>query len=98
MAAEPTVVLPERAGTREQAEKLVAGLPSNLAGVKVIVDGREMAASAPSYMDELVKQVLVIRGAGNLTLLDVGHRAAGYATASAQRRMVSERLTIRIRS
>jgi hypothetical protein len=97
MAAESNVMLPERAGTRSEVRNLLASLPEDLTDAQVRVDGAVMAATAPSFIDELVKQVLVERNAGTLLIVNLTDRPAGYALASAQRRGVDTRLTIRTR-
>lgn len=98
MSAEPTLVLPERAAGRPEARHFVSSLRGSLAGITVHVDASGMAASAPSFLDELVKQILVDRGAAKLVLFNVTNRPAGFATSAAQRRSVEDRLTVKLKT
>ena len=96
MSAEPSVVLPERAGSRKEARThLEKTLPADLTGLTVNVNGDGLAVSAPSYLDELVKVILEERHADRLVLRNCPRRAAGLVLASAQRRGLEDRLVVR---
>lgn len=88
----PDVQLPERAADRTQAAKLFSRLPRDLTGGEVIADGSHMAAGRPSFMDEMVRMVLLQRGARRLVLRNFDPRSLSYALASAQRRGVRGRV------
>jgi hypothetical protein len=92
------LTLPERAGSRSEAQDLLRGLSRDLSGVKVRLDGSHLGAGSSSYMDELVKEVLEVRHAARLVLEDVTERAAGFARSSAARRRVADRLLLTTRS
>jgi hypothetical protein len=92
------LTLPERAGSRSEAQDLLRELSRDLSGAVVRLDGSHLGAGSSSYMDELVKEVLEVRRAAKLILEDVTERAAGFATSSAARRHVSDRLQLTTRS
>lgn len=85
---------PPLVGSRELAREFVAQLPDDLSNAEVTVDCAHVEASAPSFVDELVKIVLVEREARRLVLQAVPERTARYATRSALNRAVSDRLTV----
>lgn len=93
-----TVVLPERAAGRREVAQVLAGVPSDLGGRLVTVDGSVLEASSSSFVDELVKVLLVERGANGLELREVSHQVERFAMASAQRRGVADRLRVSLRS
>jgi hypothetical protein len=86
------LTLPERAGSRGEAQRLLEPLDLDLAGTVLRLDGRHLAAGSSSFMDEIVKEVLVERHADRLVLTGVTERAAAFAESSAARRGVAERL------
>lgn len=59
------------------------------------VNGDHLAVSAPSYLDELVKIILVERRASKLVLRNAPERAAAFVVAAAQRRHVHDRVEVR---
>ena len=62
------IVPPSHSGFREQAQELVAGLASDLTRRSVLLDCAGLTVSSPSFLDEVVKQVLV---QGKASVLDV---------------------------
>jgi hypothetical protein len=94
-AAEATVTLPLRTGYREEARKFFDDrLDADLTGLIVYVQAAEMAAATPSFMDEMVKIVLRERHASRLILVGSNEPATVYARSSAERRDVSDKLSI----
>jgi hypothetical protein len=90
------LTLEERPGSRIDARELLdEHLPDDLSGNRVTINGVALAAVASSFMDELVKGILVERRAEELIVVGAPEAANFYALASAQRREVAERLTIR---
>lgn len=63
--------LPPLVGSRVRAKALAAQLPENLAGATVTVDGRNMVAATVSFVDELLKQILVERHGDRLRIVNV---------------------------
>jgi hypothetical protein len=80
-------------GSRQQATDLLDGLPDDLSASEVTIDCRDLAVSTSSFWDEVVKTVLVTRGARQLSLLDAPTRAGELARRSASNRGVADRLT-----
>lgn len=87
---EPT----NHSGSREHARELVAGLPDDLAGVSVVLDCTGLAVGTPSFLDEIVKEVLVTRGAAGLEVMKGSTRVARLAERAAANRGVADRLIV----
>lgn len=47
-----TIQPPQHAGSRPQAQELLASLPGDLSGQTVVLDCRDLAISTPSFFDE----------------------------------------------
>jgi len=88
---------PEHAGSREQAQRVVEGLPSDLSGLVVVLDCSRLAISTPSFLDEVVKEVLVERRADALNLIDATERTREQIERSAQNRQVAGRVHVALR-
>ncbi|HEU5002310.1 MAG TPA: hypothetical protein VFW71_05965 [Actinomycetota bacterium] len=65
-----------------------------MSGSELSIDCSKVQASAPSFVDELIKIALVERGAARLILTAAPSKMRGYAVRSAANRDVSARLTI----
>ncbi len=90
------VSLPERASSREEARDILAPLLSQLDQANVILDARSLVATSSSYLDELIKLILVDGGANHVNLEQVTDTVGMLAENSAARRGVSKKLvTIR---
>jgi hypothetical protein len=87
-----TLVAPKLLSSRHQARELTAGLADDLSDAVVLVDCSALQASTPSFVDELVKAVLVDRGAGCLILKGAPERTVELARRAAQNRGVTDRL------
>lgn len=85
---------PDHAGSRDQAQGLAASLPADLQGETVLLDCSALVVGAPSFFDEMVKQVLVLRGADALEISGAKDRARDLLERAAQNRSVRERLRI----
>jgi hypothetical protein len=72
----PHLVLPTLIGARSSAIDLVADLPGDLADLEVTVDASLCLSASQGFADELVKQVLEVRGAASLA---VGESSAAFA-------------------
>lgn len=83
---------------RPRAQEFTAELAHDLSGIDVTIDWRAVQAAAPSFVDELVKAVLVERRARTLHFVEIPERSAAYARRSASRREVEDRLSITTRS
>ena len=88
------VMVPPRSGSREQARELVRDLPEDLRDSEVVVDCGGVFVATPSFIDEVVKIVLVEREATLLRLLNAPERTASYALRAADARDVAQRLDV----
>lgn len=57
------IATPDHAGSREQARNLIQPVPGDLSGRTVGLDCSKMIVGTPSFLDEVVKPVLELRGA-----------------------------------
>lgn len=87
------IAAPELVGSREQALDLLSGLPLNISDQIVIVSFDLNRSTRPSFVDELVKGILVVRCAKELNLRGVSETVHHYAQRSATSRRVDSRLT-----
>jgi hypothetical protein len=88
------VEAPVRLGSREQATKLLAGLSLDLTGQTIVVSFRDNLSARPSFVDELVRELLFVRGARCLVLKDAPELVRSTAQRSAVSRDVESRLHI----
>jgi hypothetical protein len=87
---------PDHAGSRDQAQELVRPLADDLTGQSVIVDCSNLVVGTPSFMDEIVKQILEQRHAETLQLSGGPPRARELLERSAENRGVRDRLRVAI--
>ena|ERR1700681_2008998 len=97
MAEQLVLDLPERASSREEARELLAPHVSKLKGGTVVLRANALTASSSSYIDELIKHILVDQGAAKLTLDGIAERIGSFAVSSANRRGVRHKLSITTR-
>ncbi len=88
------VETPDHAGSRDQAQTLAATLPADLEGHSVLLDCSELVVGTPSFLDEMVKQVLVLRHADALEISGAPNRARDLLERAAQNRSVRQRLRV----
>lgn len=84
----------EHSGSRDHARELVADLPSHMAGTSVVLDCSGLVVGTPSFVDEIVKEVLLLRNADRLELTGSSARIATLAERAAANRGVADRLTV----
>jgi hypothetical protein len=89
-----TLIAPKLVSSRDQARELTASLPGDLSGTVVMVDCSGLQASTPSFVDELVKAVLVDRRGNRLVVKAAPERTVELARRAAQNRGVLDRLEI----
>jgi hypothetical protein len=86
---------PRRLGSREEAALFVAGhLGPDLSNDDVTIDFGQSGGVRPSFVDELVKQILVERDARSLTFRGAQPTVVATAGTSARARSVEGRLRI----
>jgi hypothetical protein len=96
MASTPAVVpVPRVSSSREQARSILEALPPDLSGNSIQIDCNELAVGTPSFLDEVVKIILVERHADRLRLMNAPGRVAEHAKRAAAKHEVSDRLEIR---
>ena len=87
-----TLIAPKLMSSRHQARELTASLAEDLSGSVVLVDCTALQASTPSFVDELVKAVLVDRRGDRLIIKGAPERTVELARRAAQNRGVIDRL------
>lgn len=92
-----SIETPEHAGSRDQARELVRTLPDDLAGRRVVLNCSSLVVGTPSFLDEVVKQVLGQRGADALEVSDAPERARELLERAAANRGVVDRLRVAVR-
>ncbi len=85
---------PVRLGSREQAAELLANLPTDLTGQTIVMSFRDNRSARPSFVDELVREVLFVRNACCLALHEPPEMVSSTALRSAQSRGLEARLLI----
>jgi hypothetical protein len=93
-----TITPPSHAGSREQARALVSSFPPDLTGSPVALECSGLTISSPSFLDELIKQVLVLRNAESLDVLAAPGRTGTLLERAAQNRNVAARLHVALRT
>lgn len=89
---------PEHAGARDQAREMVTSLGPNLSGSDVVLDCAQLLVGTPSFLDEIVKQVLVERGADSLRVQGAADRVQQLLERSAVNRAIRDRLVLAVPS
>ena len=89
---------PDHAGSREQARSLIQPVPGDLSGKTVSVDCSKMIVGTPSFLDEVVKQILELRGAEALEVNEAPERARALLERAAENRGVRDRLRIAVQT
>ena len=85
---------PVRMGRRAQAVALLEELPRSLVGVDVTVTFPDEAYHTTSFLDEVVRSILVDRKADRLKLANANERVVELACQSAEDLSVLGRLVI----
>jgi len=83
-----SIELPERTSNRAEATKLVDDAIGETRVAVLTVDASQMVLSAPSFLDQLVKDVLITRRVPELVVVSATERAGRLLTAAAIRRQV----------
>ncbi|MDP2711005.1 MAG: DUF4325 domain-containing protein [Solirubrobacteraceae bacterium] len=89
-----TIKTPEHAGSRDQAKQLTSELREDLSGQTVSVDFTGILVSTPSFVDEIVKQILNLRHASRLEVIGASDRAHHLLIRAANNRGVRDRLDV----
>lgn len=76
----------------------MARLGADLREDEVVLDCTDMLVGTPSFLDEIVKQVLLVRGARTLSVHLGSARALHLLERSAVNRGVRDRLMLAVRS
>ena len=89
---------PGHAGSRDQAKALAAALPTSLEGQAVLLDCSQLVIGTPSFLDEMIKEILVLRHADVLEVIGGPARARDLLERAADNRSVRERLRVAART
>ncbi len=90
---ETLIAASEFLGSREQVAEALSELPLDLSNQTIVVSFDFNRSSRPSFVDELVKEVLIIRGARELNLQNAPRAVQEFALRSAISRQVGDQLT-----
>lgn len=86
---------PRNVGTRGLVRTwLDSATPENLSGRVVQVDCARLLSPTPSFLDEMIKMLVVERGAEVVQVTNASERTALYATRSASNRHVRDRVEV----
>jgi len=91
-----TLKAPVKSRSREQARAIASQLPSMLEGADVFIDCRATAIATPSFVDELLKQILIERSARRLRVTNAPRRFADLLLRASARLKVDDRLEVSI--
>lgn len=86
MTALPTIniVLPRLVGVRQRATNIGETLPDDLSNHTVVVDATETVTMAQGFCDELVNQIIKIRKAKMLKIINAPTSGVKYLQMSTQ--------------
>jgi hypothetical protein len=89
--------LPRLVGTREAAVDLMDAqeIPPQLAGADVVVFCDDLATGSASFADELVRQVLDVRGGGTLMLVGAPQPFWARVSEAADRRGLATQVALK---
>jgi hypothetical protein len=77
---------------------LAAQLGADLAGEDVVLDCADMLVGTPSFLDEILKQILVVGEAATLSVVSASARAQELLERSAENRDLRDRLMFAVPS
>jgi hypothetical protein len=89
---------PQHAGARDQARDLAQSLATDLSEDEVVLDCGSLLVGTPSFLDEILKQILVERAATSLAVEGASTRVQELLGRSAANRGVGDRLVFPVRS
>lgn len=92
------IEVPKHAGARDQAHDLARSLGDDLAGHEVVLECANSVVTTPSFLDEIVKQVLEERRADVLRITGASSRAQLLLERAAENRGFSDRLNFAVRA
>lgn len=90
----PVIDAPLRMGRRAEAKELLSAVPLRLDGLAVEIVFPPGAYPTTSFLDEVIRSVLIDRRAKLLTLRNAGERTSEVAQFSAMDLGVEDRLVI----
>jgi hypothetical protein len=86
---------PQNVGTRDLVRAWVSSaVPDHLSGSVVVVNCAGLSTPTPSFLDELLKILVVERGASRLTITNASERARVFAARSSENRHIQDRIEI----
>lgn len=92
------LISPESLGGRRAAITWLHGrVPADLTGREVTIDCSHMGATSPSFIDEVLRSLVVERNAQTVTLNAVPMDIAQWARQSVARRRMADRVIVDVR-
>jgi hypothetical protein len=89
------IKLPRIVGTRPGVAPFLVDVEETLEGEHVVLDCRALLSGTPSFADEMVKQILVERGAAELVVLSATSDFASDVIASARDSGIVDRIYLK---
>jgi len=83
-----------RLGGRDQARRVADALPPDLDDSEVVVDCSRLEVSTPSFVDELLKVLLLDRGALRVRFVSAPERLAEYVRRAAVARSIESQVLV----
>jgi hypothetical protein len=89
---------PDYIGGRAAAADWLANLGSDLSGVRVDIDCSALVSTSPSFVDEVLKILVVDRGASLVKMKDVPLDVATWVDETLKRRSIADSVMVDIRA
>lgn len=97
MTAPIRLAPPRHSGSREQAQRLVENLAQDLSAISLVLECEGLEVTTPSFLDELVKETLVLRKARLLEVENASARTGALVQRAADNREVADRVSVALR-
>jgi len=92
-----SLTAPKNVGTRDLVRTwLESALPDDLEGSMVEVDCGPLRAPTPSFVDELLKILIIERRSPRVRLQNASERAQSIALQSAKNRHIADRVEVEV--
>lgn len=89
---------PDYIGGRAAAAEWLADLDADLTGVRVDIDCAALISTSPSFVDEVLKDLVIERGAQLVKMKDVPLDVATWIDDAVKRRGISDAVMVDIRA
>lgn len=92
------LISPDYIGGRAAASDWLDDLNADLTGVRVDIDCSALISTSPSFVDEVLKTLVVERGASLVKMKDVPLDVAAWIDDTLKRRGISDAVMVDIRA